>query len=146
MLVPLPIGLFVFSFVCDVIAMSSGAHDTWSVVALYTMGGGIVGALLAAAPGLIDLFSLPREPRKIGYVHMALNLTIVALYAVNFWLRFRGATGSGVVWLSLLTIAMLVVSGWLGGHMVYRHGVAVTPGEITPERQRADREHAYGGE
>ena len=128
MLVTLPIGLWVFSFVCDLFFVFGRGAAVWSTVALYTMAGGIVGALAAAIPGFIDLLSLPAGPRKTALAHMAINLTIVVLYVINFWRR----TGTpdnpgGYVWLSLLTILMLLVSGWLGGRMVYVLGVAVTP-------------------
>ena len=36
----------------------AGYRGAWSTVALYTMGGGVVGSLAAAIPGLIVLFSL----------------------------------------------------------------------------------------
>jgi uncharacterized membrane protein len=136
MLITLPIGLWVFSFVCDLcFAFGSGALE-WKVVALYAMAGGIVGALLAAVPGLIDLLSLPAEPRKTALIHMTINLSIVVLYAVNFWLRLTTPTATGLVWLSGLTVAMLLVSGWLGGKLVYLGGVAVSAGEPTPESER----------
>jgi uncharacterized membrane protein len=62
---------------------------------------------------------------------MAINLIVVALYAVNFWLRLRASGDVGnLVWLSALAIGLLVISGWLGGKMVYVHGIAVdTPPE-----------------
>jgi uncharacterized membrane protein len=107
----------------------------WSTVALYTMGGGIIGALLAAVPGLIDLLSLPEQPRKTAIAHMSINLVIVTLYVVNFWMRVRSPENpGGLVWLSLLCIAMLVVSGWLGGKLVYEYGVAVGPETPTIRR------------
>lgn len=129
MLVPLPIGLWVFSFACDLI-YQFGAHDAvWKTVALYSMAGGIIGALLAAIPGLIDLLSLPPDPRGTAIVHMTINLIVVALFAVNFWLRFRsadaGAGSTNTVWLSLGAIVLLVISGWLGGKLVYEKAVAV---------------------
>lgn len=128
MLVTLPIGLWVFSFVCDLVFVFGSGAAVWSTVALYTMAGGIVGALAAAVAGFIDLLSLPAEPRKTALTHMAINLAIVVIYVINFWRR----TGTpddpgGYVWLSLLTILMLLVSGWLGGRMVYLLGVGVTP-------------------
>jgi uncharacterized membrane protein len=129
MLVPLPIGLFVFSFVADLIARY-GAADPWTSVAFYTMAGGVVGALLAAPFGLIDLLSLSRNTRarRIGMAHMAINLAIVVLYLFNLALRWQGAPVEGAPFLlSLVAILSLLVSGWLGGHMVYVHGVAVGP-------------------
>jgi uncharacterized membrane protein len=126
MLIPVPIGLWLFSFVCDLVHAAGNTNPDWSTVALYTMGGGIVGALLAAVPGLIDLLSLPAGPRKTALVHMSINLTVVVLYVINLWMRARnpGEPG-GLIWLSLFSIALLVVSGWLGGKLVYEEGVAV---------------------
>jgi uncharacterized membrane protein len=134
MLVPIPIGLWIFSLVCDLIHAGGSTNPAWTTVALYTMGGGIVGALLAAVPGLIDLLSLPPGPRRTALVHMAINLTVVALYAVNLWLRLPASESPGaLVWLSVLGIGLLVISGWLGGKMVYKLGVAV---DMPPEAKR----------
>src|SRR5690349_21430282 len=103
MLVPLPIGLWVFSFVCDIIARFAADPASWNTVALYTMAGGIVGALAAAVFGLIDLLSLHDRPiRKTALAHMVINLTVVALYAINTWLRLPDRTAPGPLWLSLI--------------------------------------------
>jgi uncharacterized membrane protein len=129
MLVPFPIGLWVFSFVCDLI-FAFGAHTpVWKTVALYTMVGGTIGALAAAIPGLIDLLSLPPGPRRTAIIHMSINLTIVVLFVINIWLRVSagdaGAGSTGLTWLSLVAIVLLLISGWLGGKLVYESGVAV---------------------
>src|SRR5687767_6032767 len=65
-LVPLAIGLWVFALVADVAAAVTGNPD-WRTVAFYSIGGGVVGALLAAVPGFIDLLSM-QDPavRRIG--------------------------------------------------------------------------------
>jgi uncharacterized membrane protein len=126
MLIPIPIGLWIFSLVCDLIHAGGSNNPAWTTVALYTMGGGIVGALLAAVPGLIDLLSLQPGPRRTALAHMAINLTVVALYVVNLWLRLQAPESpGGLIWLSVFAIGLLVVSGWLGGKMVYELGVAV---------------------
>jgi uncharacterized membrane protein len=127
MLVALPIGLWIFSLVCDLVRLFGNAGDNWRIVALYTLAGGIAGALLAAIPGLIDLLSLPPPVKRTAIIHMSINLAVVALYAVNLWLRLQGAAESTVVWLSVIGIGFLVISGWLGGKMVYEHGVGVGP-------------------
>lgn len=124
MLIPLPIGLWLFSFVCDLIRVFGDTGPAWATVAHYTMIGGIVGALIAAVPGLIDLLSLSGRQRQIAVAHMAINLTVVVLYVVNAWLRFRTASET-LVWLSLLAVVLLGASGWLGGKMVYEEGVGV---------------------
>lgn len=133
MLVPIAIGGFVLSLVFDLICISKGGAAPWPTLALYTMIGGIVGALAAAIPGLIDLLSLPPGPvKKTGLTHMAINLTVVALYVVNAWLRYPDpqATGSLPMLLSFVAIFLLLISGWLGGKLVFEGGVGVnTPGD-----------------
>jgi uncharacterized membrane protein len=141
MLVSIPIGLWIFSLVCDLVVASGSTNEAWRVVALYTLIGGIAGALLAALPGLIDLVSLPEGPRKTALIHMGINLTVVALYAVNAWLRLQGGGGQTPLILSLAGVGLLAVSGWLGGKMVYVHGVAVSSNAegVSPQSHAADR-------
>ncbi|HET8645960.1 MAG TPA: DUF2231 domain-containing protein, partial [Vicinamibacteria bacterium] len=97
MLVALPIGLWVFALVADVAAaMTGGAH--WRTVAFYTMAGGVVGALLAAVPGLVDLLSLRGTAAfGTGVRHMVLNLAAVAVFGLNVFLRWRSAEAEGPV-------------------------------------------------
>ncbi len=124
--VPIPIGLWLFSLVADLIHAGGSTNPAWTTVAFYCMGGGIVGALAAAVPGLIDLLSLPPGPRRTAITHMTINLTLVVLYAINFWMRMPAPENPGkLVWLSLISIGLLTISGWLGGKMVYEHGIAV---------------------
>ena len=126
MLVPLPIGLWIFALVADLIHAGGSTNVAWTTVAFYCIGGGVVGALLAALPGLIDLVSLPEGPRKTALLHMTINLLVVALFAINFWLRMDAPANPGkLVWLSLIAVGLLTISGWLGGKMVYEHGIAV---------------------
>ena len=129
MLIPFPIALWIFSFVCDVIYASGWGGVVWNDMAFYAMAGGIIGALLAAVPGYLDYRSLT-DPRvtSIGRWHMLINLSIVILFAINLWLRTASEPGALLpVLLSLVGIAMLGVSGWLSGELVYVHGVAVQP-------------------
>jgi uncharacterized membrane protein len=146
MLVTIPIGLWVFSLVADLVALRSGTPQSWALVAFYTMVGGIVGALAAALPGLIDLLSLKDTAiKKTAIIHMSLNLTIVALYAVNAWMRWQASvTGNVTLMLSILAIAMLLVSGWLGGKMVYLSRVGVSTDEAAAPQpsQPQERRHA----
>jgi len=131
MLVVFPIGLWVFSLACDLIRLAGAPADTWSIVALYTMVGGFIGALAAAVPGFIDfLFYKGGAPpvKKIAVTHMTINLTVVVLYAINIWLRAGGPSSTSMgapVLLSIIGVALLCISGWLGGQMVHVYGVGV---------------------
>lgn len=128
MLVTIPIGCWILSFVADLIFLSTGNANPWNTVAYYAMLFGILGALAAAVFGLVDLLSLPPGYTKsVGIKHMSINLVVVAIYVVNAWMRSGSpslASKTPIV-LSLVTILMLVVSGWLGGKMVYEAGVGV---------------------
>jgi len=128
-LVALPIGMWIFAFACDV-AYHAGAHAVfWKDAAFYAIIGGLVTALIAAVPGLIDYSTIvDRRVRRIGTFHLGLNLTVVALYAVNLWMRTRSVPEDTMpVWLSLGSLVLLSVSGWLGGELVFAHGMAVGP-------------------
>lgn len=129
MLVPLPIGLWLFSFVCDLLFVFGQGVSLWFTLAFYTMIGGLVGAALAAIPGFIDMLSLTGSRKRIALAHMTINLVVVALYAFNIGLRIDGSGASTLpVIMSGAAVALLAVSGWLGGHMVYVYRVAVDTG------------------
>jgi len=126
MLITIPVGLLIFSLICDLIALFSSAPDVWLLVAFFTMVGGFVGALIAAIPGAIDLLSIDDSKiKKIGFTHMALNLIAVTLYGVNIWLRVEGTSTGTPLILSVVAVALLGVSGWLGAEMVHKYGVGV---------------------
>lgn len=128
MIVPIAIGCFIFSFASDLICLTTGNADPWNMLAYYTMIGGIIGALCAALPGLIDLLSLPAGlTRGIAIKHMSINLLVVVIYIVNAYMRHGNPQELKLpMILSFVTILLLLVSGWLGGKMVYEAGVAVT--------------------
>ena len=126
MLVPLAIGLWIFSLVCDLTFVLGSGASLWYTLGFWTMIGGIAGAIVAAIPGTIDMLSLKGATKKIALTHMAINLSVVLLYAVNLGMRIGGDAVAGVpLVLSIVSVSMLAVSGWLGGHMVYVHRVGV---------------------
>ena len=141
MIVPIAIGGFILSFIFDVVCISSGKIDPWAAVAYYTMIGGIVGALLAAVFGLIDLLSLPAgHTKKVGLTHMVIMLAVVGLFICNAWLRSPDGSPSGVPFvLSLVGVGLLAISGWLGGKLVFEAGVGVSgsesPGVSAPPKR-----------
>ena len=129
MLIPFPIALWIFSLVCDVIYAMGWGAAIWNDMAFYTMAGGVLGALAAAVTGYLDYRSLADPTvKRIGQWHMVINLAIVVLFVINLALRMASEPGAGLpISLSAIAIAMLGVSGWLGGELVYVHGVAVRP-------------------
>src|SRR4051812_16170947 len=130
MLVGFPIGLWVFALVCDIVA-STGATGPWRTVAFYSVAGGIVGAVIAAVPGLIDYFSIDEAiMKRIATFHLVANVSAVLIFAVNLWCRLKlPATSAVPLILSIVGVAAIGIGGWLGGEMVYVKGMAVEPVE-----------------
>ncbi len=131
MLVPVPIGLFVGALAADA-AYQFTANVFFYDLAWWAMAGGIVGALAAAIPGLIDYLTVARlsRARAIATSHLIINLTVVGLYLVNCYVRYGHGALTGTAWglafsLEVVSIALLSVSGWLGGEMVYRFGIGI---------------------
>jgi uncharacterized membrane protein len=131
-LVTVPIGAWVASLVFDIVAQAKDGADAavFAEGAYWLIGIGIVGALLAAVFGLMDLLGIEQGTRafKTGLTHMALNLVVVALFVVDFVVRASQGrddpSTSGLV-ITIVALALLGVSGWLGGMLAYRFGVRV---------------------
>ena len=141
MLVTIPIGAWVASVVFDVVSRLADAPAAYARGAQWLIGIGIVGALLAALFGFLDLFAIPSGTRAFttALIHMALNLAVVALFAVAFLLRrdrLDDATPIGLLVLSVVALALLGASGWLGGRLTFRYGV-----RVVDEREQADGFH-----
>src|SRR5579884_1032520 len=93
-LVAFPIGLFITSFAFDLIAIWRDAPSLWAA-AWYCIIAGIVSGLIAAIPGLVDLFSVvpPNSSgRSRGYRHAILNGLVIAIFIANS--AYRGGPGS----------------------------------------------------
>ncbi len=130
-LVHFPIGLFVLSLLLDSASYFELTPGVLSRASLYTMGIGLVMGALAVLTGLVDRsdIRLDHPSRKTVNIHMTLNLTALALFTINFFLRLGQADQPGVplayLLLTLTGVVILLVSGYLGGTMVYDNGVGV---------------------
>jgi uncharacterized membrane protein len=126
MLVVFPIGLWMFSFISDLIFLL-GKNLLWNQIAFYAMLGGLIGAVLATVPGLIDMFSITNpKVGKIAWNHMLLNIAALAVFGLNLYLRTVFEVGAFIpISLSVLGVLLLALSGWLGGELAYVHGVGV---------------------
>jgi nitrite reductase/ring-hydroxylating ferredoxin subunit len=85
---------------------------------------GIVGALPSALAGLADWVDLYDHPRRVGAAHAALNTVALACYVVSYALRQGGDRGTAKA-LSGVGFGALLLSGALGGELVYTLGVNV---------------------
>jgi uncharacterized membrane protein len=131
-LVTVPIGAWTASLVFDIASHLVSRGGFLVQGSLWLIAVGVIGALAAACTGLLDLFAIPtRTPAfRTALVHMTLNLAVTAAYAAGFaWRHAGSAPGpsvpAGQLALSAVSLAVLAVSGYLGGKLAYRYGVRV---------------------
>ena len=129
MLVPFPIVCFVGTLVTD-LAYWQTADMLWADMSIWLLTAGLVMAGFAVLAGLIDFFG-DRRIRALpqSWIHAAGNAVALVLAIINAFVHSRDAytsvVPSGLV-LSLLTVLILLVTGWLGFSLVHRHGVGVS--------------------
>lgn len=132
-LITVPIGAWVASLVFDLASLVTGQSHLLAVGSQWLIAIGVVGAVLAATLGFLDLFAIPARTRayRTGLLHMTLNLAVTAAYAVNFAWRLAApgdpTSGApvGPLVLSVLSLVVLTAAGYLGGMLAYRYGVRV---------------------
>jgi uncharacterized membrane protein len=134
MLVVFPLGLLATSVAWDICLLATG-NPRWGTLSFWTILAGVIGGLVAAVPGFIDWLGIPRRTRarRIGLYHMALNLIVVGLFVVSLLARSQHSLGyaqaapAQMIW-GWIGIALALVSGWLGGELIERLGIAVHEG------------------
>jgi uncharacterized membrane protein len=137
-LVTVPIGVWIASLVFDIVSHTADDNATvYAQGAELLIGIGIIGALLAALWGLLDYLRIPRRTPafRAGTLHLLLNLVVVALFVVSWLIRRADddeATSAGLIVLSVVALALLSASGYLGGKLAYLFGVRVAD-EATQE-------------
>jgi len=104
------------------------ADPFWARVSLWLAGVGAFGGWIASIAGAIDLFTVRRIRRLItGWCHAIFAIMLLSLASLN-WIQRIEAAEAVYPWglyLSLLTGALIALTGWLGGQLVYEHAVGV---------------------
>ncbi|HUF29729.1 MAG TPA: DUF2231 domain-containing protein [Gemmatimonadaceae bacterium] len=135
MLVGFPIACWTLSVAANLYAAYA---NTPHFFGYYLAAAGCVTALVAAIPGFIDLFgAIPAShpARAIGWRHAVLNLIALALFAVSVAVRPNPSSMTYLAYgTALAGLAVLAVSGWLGGTLVYDHRVGVPEGVESASR------------
>ena len=129
-LVTIPIGAWTAALIFDISGFVAEDPATFARGALWLVGIGLVGALLAATVGLMDLAALETETRarRVALLHLTFNATAIALFAISFFIRLNADRADVSVAGFLLSVAGFVLvglSGFLGGELAYRYGVRV---------------------
>jgi uncharacterized membrane protein len=131
LLVPVPIACFVGTLLTDIVYWRT-ANMLWADMSAWLLSAGLLVSVLAVIAGMVDFFG----DRRIRALHTAWahglgNGVALLLEIVNAFVHSRDAYSSvvptGLV-LSAVSVAILGVTAWFGGELVYRHGVGVRTG------------------
>lgn len=129
MLVGFPITLCIGAFVTDLVYLATN-EAFWARGSVWLLAAGVAMGLLAAIPGTIDLLTIEHARRwRVAWIHGLMNFGLVTLAALNLFLRWgdpEAAVAPFGILLSAICVGLLAITGWLGGEMVYRHGVGVS--------------------
>ncbi|MBB5753050.1 DUF2231 domain-containing protein [Prosthecomicrobium pneumaticum] len=150
LIVPIPIGAFALAFVSDLFGITTGG-PLWAGISFFLLAAGLIGGLLAAVFGIVEMMGVRRaRTMGIGWAHGAVNVLMLAVAFFSLLLRREGwgtdnppvlmphVISSGVAFL------LLLVAGWLGGELSYRHGVGVSEA-VGSDREDGDLELTPAG-
>jgi uncharacterized membrane protein len=128
MLVPIPIVCFIATFITDLIYWQSTAM-LWADMSAWFLTVRLIISVFAVAAGLVDFWGDRRiRDLRAAWIHVLGNVTALVLSIFNALVHTRDAYTSVVptgLILSGLVVLILLVTGWNGWSMVYRHGVGV---------------------
>jgi len=132
MLIVFPLGLLATAVIFDILYLVFD-NPTFATVSYWIIAAGILGGLLAALFGLIDWLAIPGSTRakNIGLWHGLGNFVIVLLFAGSWLIRNgdeQNLPSTLALALSFAGAALAVITGWLGGELVYRLQVGVDRG------------------
>lgn len=128
MLVPFPIVCFTLTLLTD-IAYWRTSNLMWLHFSEWLLFVGIIMGVLAGVAGAVDLLARP-EIRAQGpaWPHAIGNVIVILLALANNLVHtsdgWTAVVPYGLI-LSALTVLLMLVTGWLGGSLVYRHAVGV---------------------
>jgi len=133
MLIVVPLGMFVGAVVFDGVYYFGGRHPRWADVSYWMIVTGLIGGVLAAVPGWVDWFAIPKGTRAkaIGLWHgLGNGIGVLGLFGASWWFRRPDPTNPPDLALLLSVLGLLTgtATAWLGGELVDRLGIGVDPG------------------
>jgi uncharacterized membrane protein len=137
------VGAYVVAAVAAV-GDATGAVDRNAAIAWWiALVVALIAAALTAATGLIDWLQISRGTPlwRTATLHGLVNVAAGALFLVAAIIGHKGYTHGNVTTgpfvLTILGLAVLIVGGWLGGTIVFVHGMRVLNLVDEPTRRAA---------
>lgn len=145
-LTDLPIGATALGVACDALGLATRRPE-WRFAARVAHTGAVISGAAAALTGLWDYQAVPREhpARRVGALHGYLNAGALTLLLASALLRGEsrapadGRPDAAAFALSGAALAVLSLSGWFGGELVFHLGWRVIPAEHAEQIEDALR-------
>ena len=128
-LVHFPVGLWLPAVLWDLVGCWKSPDPLWWQMSYWCLALGLVAALPAIATGVLEFLSIePGDPAiNTATMHMMAMVSAAAIFGASWVVRaIAGAATAPTAWalaLAFAGAAVLAVGGWLGGTLVYRHGI-----------------------
>ncbi len=126
LLIPFPVALLTGAFLFDLIAYVTAKDSFWQT-GQYLEIAGIIMAVLAAIPGIIDYtYTVPpaSSAKKRAAKHGLINTAMLIIFLVSFILRNNNISVPVLV-LEMAGTILLCIAGWMGGTLVHRNQIGV---------------------
>jgi uncharacterized membrane protein len=132
------IGMFVLATALAIIGATGAIQEAAGKGCWLALVGGLVAAVPTAATGFADWVRLEwgSPPWRTATLHLTAMVCAVALFALAAWLQhdgyLRGDVETAGLIFSVAGLGALTVGGWLGGTIVFVHGVRVLARDDRP--------------
>jgi uncharacterized membrane protein len=135
------IGMYTLAAALGVVGALEWIDESTAGKAMWlALVGGLIAGALAAVTGLLDLLTIDRSlpAFRTAILHMTAMVTATVLFLIAAIVQYGGyddgsVTGWGLA-LTLVGFGALTVGGWLGGALVFHHGMRVEEEPETSER------------
>lgn len=139
-LVMFPLGLFMMAVIFD-LAEVGGAPHIIGALAYWNIVAGLIGGVLAALAGAVDLMFVRNGTRakRIGVLQGLMNMGVLILFTVILMLRMRTpdrVAGPGLFFVELLALSAAVFGAWYCGELVNRAPAAARVATVAPASAR----------
>jgi len=140
-LIHFPVAALLGLIATDMAYLVSG-DSFWARAGLWLAGVGAFGGAVSGTAGLVDLVTVPQIRRLVAaWSHAALAVMLLSLATLNWLLRFQNGSEAviwpGGIYLSVLTGALIAVTAFLGGQLVYEYAIGINLGDAAEQRPQA---------
>jgi len=146
-IVHVPVGGWIVACALDVASPLVRGSAVLEQLALWCVGVGLIGALVAVPPGVADWSAIKkgRPAWKLGLYHLMLNLSATLVWAVNFGLRYTHRADAThivtapILITSIVGVLLVIAGAYLGLLMVFDQGIGIARTSKKKWRQIAER-------